>query len=96
MSRSLLIPITMMILIATAMAMLASAVLLPRSDAALFTTASGADVVRRFYAAVNETLSTGNPAALRRVVAPAFVDETPLPGVTPGRAGLEAYSRDPA
>jgi SnoaL-like protein len=91
MSRSLLIPITMMLLIGTATAMLASAMLLPRSDAAPFPIASGADVVRRFYAVVNETIATGNPAALRHVVAPAFVDEPPLPGVTPGRAGLEAY-----
>ena len=51
----------------------------------------GPDVVERFYAAVNETIATGNPGALRRVVNPSFTDENPLPGVNPGRAGLEAY-----
>jgi predicted SnoaL-like aldol condensation-catalyzing enzyme len=51
----------------------------------------GADVVQQFYAAVNETIATGNPADLQRVVAPHFVEENPLPGVEPGRTGLEDY-----
>ena len=33
----------------------------------------------------------GEPATLRRVVNPSFADENPLPGVDPGRAGLEDY-----
>lgn len=91
MPRALLFPLTMMLLIATAMAMLASAMLLPMSDAAELSASGGADVVERFYDAVNEAIATGNPATLRHVVNPSFADENPLPGVAPGRAGLEAY-----
>jgi len=90
-SRSLLFPLTMMLVITTAVAMLASAILLTMPGVAEFSTPGDPDAVRRFYAAVNETIATGNPEALRRAVTPAFIDETPLPGVNPGRAGLEAY-----
>lgn len=91
MSRALLFPLTMLLLIATAIAMLASAMILPMSGAPALSEPVGTDVVARFYAAVNETIATGNPAALRLVVNPSFADENPLPGVSPGRDGLEAY-----
>jgi mannose-6-phosphate isomerase-like protein (cupin superfamily) len=54
---------------------------------------AGADeaVVRRFYAAVNEAIATGDVGKLRAVVAPDFVDRERLPGFGPGRAGLEEY-----
>lgn len=91
MSRALLLPLTMMIVIATAMAMLASVMLLPMSDIAGVSAPDGTGVVEQFYAAVNETIATGDTAPVQRVVNPSFADENPLPGVKPGRAGLEAY-----
>jgi len=91
MPQFLLLPLTALILIAMAIAMLASSVLLPMPDAAEVSVLGGTEVVQRFYAAVNETIATGNPAALQRVVTPSFVEENPLPGVDPGRAGLEDY-----
>ena len=91
MSRVLLFPLTMLLLIATAIAMLASAMILPMSDVPALSGQVRTDVVERFYAAVNETIATGNPTALRSVVNPSFADETPFPGVSPGRDGLEAY-----
>jgi hypothetical protein len=91
MPRALLLPLTMMILIATAMAMLAGAMLLPTSALPELSGPDGTGVVERFYAAVNETIATGNPAPVQRVVNPSFADENPLPGVNPGRDGLEAY-----
>lgn len=91
MSRALLFPLTMLLLIATAVAMLASAMILPMSEVTALTGPVREDVVERFYAAVNEAIATGNPASLRRVVTPAFTDDNPLPGVQPGRDGLETY-----
>jgi hypothetical protein len=49
------------------------------------------DVIRRFYAAANETIATGDATALRVVVAPHFVDQDPVPGMRPDRSGLEGY-----
>lgn len=94
MPRLFLFPLTMLVLIATAIAMLASAMILPMPHATEFSISvgnDGTDVVERFYAAVNETIATGNPTALRQVVNPSFTDDNPLPGLNPGRAGLEAY-----
>src|SRR5215218_7909492 len=60
--------------------------------AALPAAASGnTDVIRRFYAAANETIATGDTAALHAVVAPHFVDQDPTPGMKPDRSGLESY-----
>ena len=49
------------------------------------------EVIRRFYAAANETIATGDTTALRVVVAPHFVDQDPGPGMRPDRSGLEGY-----
>jgi mannose-6-phosphate isomerase-like protein (cupin superfamily)/ketosteroid isomerase-like protein len=49
------------------------------------------EVIRRFYAAANETIATGDTTALRAVVAPHFVDQDPAPGMKPDRGGLEGY-----
>jgi hypothetical protein len=54
--------------------------------------ASGnSDVIRRFYAAANVTIATGDTTALHAVVAPHFVDQDPVPGMKPDRGGLESY-----
>jgi ketosteroid isomerase-like protein len=49
------------------------------------------DVIRRFYAAANETIATGDTTALQAVVAPHFVDQDPVPGMKPDRGGLMGY-----
>ncbi len=49
------------------------------------------DVIRRFYAAANETIATGDTTALHAVVAAHFVDQDPVPGMKPDRSGLESY-----
>lgn len=95
MPRPLLLPLTMMLLIAIAIAMLASAMLLPVSDAIESPIGDGTlgatEVVERFYVAVNEAIVTGSVEALEQIVHPSFADEDPLPGVEPGRAGLAVY-----
>jgi hypothetical protein len=54
-------------------------------------TSGNTDVIRRFYAAANETIATGDATALQAVVAPHFVDQDPVPGMKPDRGGLERY-----
>ncbi len=49
------------------------------------------EAVQAFYAAANEVIATGQLAALDAIVAPHFVDRAPLPGMRPGREGLEDY-----
>src|ERR671913_979955 len=53
--------------------------------------AGNTEVIRRFYAAANETISTGDTTTLHAVVAPHFVDQDPVPGMKPDRDGLERY-----
>jgi predicted SnoaL-like aldol condensation-catalyzing enzyme len=48
-------------------------------------------VVREFYAAVNETIRTGNPAALDEIVAADIVAHSKLATVAPDHAGLVRY-----
>jgi predicted SnoaL-like aldol condensation-catalyzing enzyme len=91
MPRPLLIGIIAMLLSGMALALLASALLLPQPAPPGRVLPDGTEVVDRFYAAVNETIATGDPAPVQQVVAPHFVEEHPLPGVRPGRAGLEEY-----
>jgi ketosteroid isomerase-like protein len=90
MHRPALLCATMALALATAVALtLAASVLRPPPIAGLST--ANADVVRRFYAAVNDAIATGDTAALRAVVAPDFVERDPLPGTRPGRGGLEDH-----
>jgi hypothetical protein len=91
MPRPLLLVVTAMLLSGMALALLVSALLLPQPAPAGRVLPDGTAVVDRFYAAVNETIATGDPAPVQQVVAPHFVEEHPLPGVRPGRAGLEEY-----
>jgi ketosteroid isomerase-like protein len=53
--------------------------------------AGNTEVIRRFYAAANEAIATGDMTALHAVVAEHFVDQDPVPGMKPDRAGLEGY-----
>src|SRR5687767_12947992 len=59
--------------------------------AARASAAGTTEVTRRFYAAANETIATGDTTALHAVVAPHFVDQDPVPGMKPDRGGLERY-----
>ena len=79
------------ILIASGVGSVAAALLLPSWPAPAIVATGSADTVGRFYAAANDVIATGDPAPIREVVPPDFVDADPLPGVAPGRAGLEAY-----
>jgi predicted SnoaL-like aldol condensation-catalyzing enzyme len=53
--------------------------------------AANAAVVRRFYAAVNTALGTGDVTPIGQLVAADFVDHAPPPGVAPDRTGLIGY-----
>jgi predicted ester cyclase len=53
--------------------------------------ASNLDLVRRFYAAVNDALRTGDTAPLDSLVAPDFVDQIRSPGAASTRAGLAQH-----
>ncbi|MEA2598864.1 MAG: SnoaL-like polyketide cyclase [Thermomicrobiales bacterium] len=92
MRRSLLLT-TVVLALATAGVLTSAAWLLPM-DATVETPATGEDVARRFYDAVNVAIATGEVAPLRAVVAPEFVATDALPPVRPGRAGLEAALAD--
>ena len=48
-------------------------------------------LVRRFYAAINVTLRTGDPGALDQLVAPDLVEHPTRLGDGSGRAGLDRY-----
>jgi predicted SnoaL-like aldol condensation-catalyzing enzyme len=48
-------------------------------------------VVRHLYDAINAVLAGGDPANVRKLVAPDFVDNVPHPGVAPDREGLIDY-----
>lgn len=91
MRRTVLMGIVTAMLLAIAAGAIAAALVMPAAPGIDASATGGAETVRRFYAAANEVIATGDPAALHAVVAPHFVDADPLPGVAPGRAGLEAY-----
>ena len=79
------------ILLVSGVGSVAAALLLPSGPAPAIVATGSAETVRRFYAAANNVIATGDPAPIREVVSPQFVDADPLPGVPPGRSGLEAY-----
>lgn len=99
MRRSVPLLLTCLLGLVTAVALLAAGRLLttPASEAALESApgdaaaAANTALVRRFYAAVNQTLETGDPALLDRLVAAEFAEHAALPGLPPTRAGLARY-----
>jgi predicted SnoaL-like aldol condensation-catalyzing enzyme len=94
MRQSLFLGATAIVFVGAAVAMIAAAVLAqpaPVTSPSTQSADAAADVARRFYAAVNAAIATGDAAPLRTVVAPHFADESPLPGVRAGRDGLEEY-----
>jgi hypothetical protein len=91
MRRTAILGITTTLMLAVAIGSIAAAVLLPAEQATGLSATRGVETVRRFYAAANDVIATGDPAPLQAVVAPHFLDDHPMPGTAPGRAGLEAY-----
>jgi hypothetical protein len=91
MRRSTLFAITTTLLFALAVGAVAAALFMPPAPVSSLPAMRTEETVRQFYAAANDVIATGDPAPLRAVVAEHFVDVDPLPGVAPGRAGLEAY-----
>jgi predicted SnoaL-like aldol condensation-catalyzing enzyme len=95
MRHSTLLVVTASALVSTAIALIAASVFLQPTPVAGSSAGSldRTNVVRQFYAAVNDGIATGDVTAVHRVVAPHFVEQDPLPGVRSGREGLEDYLR---
>jgi hypothetical protein len=90
MRRPILLSALLTLCVVAGIALIAASVLL--HPAAAPASASGnTEVIRRFYAAANETIATGDTTALHAVVAPHFVDQDPIPGMKPDRNGLASY-----
>ena len=92
MPRYLLLPLTTVILVAMAIAMLASSVLLPMPDAAEVSVLGGTEVVRRFYAAVNETIATETPQRCSEWSLRRLLRRTRSPEWTRGEPGSRTIS----
>src|SRR5688500_9496360 len=95
MRHSTLLVVAASALVSTATALIAASVFLQPTPVAGSSAGSldRTNVVRQFYAAVNDGIATGDFTAVHRVVAPHFVEQDPLPGVRSGREGLEDYLR---
>ena len=98
MRRSVPLPLICLLALATGVALLGTGAVIaePALQAGAPITqgaAAAADIalVRRYYAAVNEALRTGDASSLDGVVAVDFVDRTARPGFTPTRDGLVRY-----
>jgi predicted SnoaL-like aldol condensation-catalyzing enzyme len=90
MHRSVVLGAVVALALVTGIAMIATAVVMPPPPLTPPSTGH-ADVVRRFYAAVNDVIATGTTSRLHAVVAPHFVEQALLPTEESGRSGLEAY-----
>ena len=88
--RSVFLGAVVALALVTGCALIATAVVLQPPSLTPLATAD-TEVIRRFYAAVNEGIATGDPALLQAVVTPYFVERAPLPGEASGRSGLETY-----
>ncbi len=91
MRRAMVLGITTTILLAIAAGSIAAALFMPVGPANALPATGSAETVRRFYAAANDVIATGDQAPLHAVVAQHFVDAEPLPGVAPGIDGLATY-----
>jgi predicted SnoaL-like aldol condensation-catalyzing enzyme len=78
------------VLFSLAVGLLAAAILVEPLPAVSHA-AAHESVVNRFYDAVNDAIATGSLEAIRTVVAPHLVEHDALPGMRPGRDGLEDY-----
>jgi SnoaL-like polyketide cyclase len=87
MHRSVLFAATIALSLATAVGMFAAAMVLEPPPLPAHTT-DRAEVVHRFYDAINAVLRTGNQAALEAIVAPHFTMHGAFATVSRDRAGL--------
>lgn len=83
--------IATMLLGAASLAVAALAMSIPHADVTASDSSSQGQVVRRFYDAVNLQIKTGDSTALLDILHPDFIDEHPLPRVSPGPEGLVEY-----
>src|SRR5918995_4869209 len=89
MRRSVLLGSLLTLFVVAGVVLIAGSFLV--QPAPLASASGNTEVIRRFYAAANETIATGDTTALHAVVAPHFVDQDPVPGMKPDRGGLEGY-----
>jgi hypothetical protein len=90
MRRPILLSSLLTLFVVAGVVLIAGSFLL-QPAAAPASAAGNTEVIRRFYAAANETIATGDTTALHAVVAPHFVDQDPVPGMKPDRGGLEGH-----
>jgi predicted ester cyclase len=91
MRRTAVLPLTFVLSLSTAVALLAAGIELRAAPPAIETEAAMRAIVVRFYDAVNETIRTGDTSHLAATVAADFVDHQARPGTAPGRPGLERF-----
>ena len=90
MRRPILLSSLLTLVVVAGLVLIAGSILLqPAAPSAA--ASANTEVIRHFYAAANETIATGDTAALHAVVAPHFVDQDRVPGMKPDRGGLEGY-----
>jgi predicted SnoaL-like aldol condensation-catalyzing enzyme len=89
------VPMAILLAFATGAFLAELRLLFPTADVPLDNPSTVTDlaVVRRFYAAANLLLATGNADALWEVVSADFIDHAELPGLAPDRDGLVRYLR---
>ncbi len=91
--RAAFLPVASLLALATGVALLVFASLIVPPDvppAAAAPSAEAVAAVHAFYAAANDILRAGNPAALDHLLAPDVVEHADRPGL-PGRDGLVQY-----
>lgn len=94
-ARAVFLPATCLLALATGVALLVLVWTINPPDAPVLAAAApsadGLATVHAFYAAANDTLRTGDSAALDRILAPDLVEHADRPGGRPGRKGLIQY-----
>ncbi len=93
--QAAVLPLTCLLTLATGVALLVLAWIITPPDvplmAAAAPSADGLATVQAFYEAANDTLRTGDSAALDRILAPDLVEHAVRPGLPPGRDGFIQY-----
>jgi predicted ester cyclase len=95
MTRTLLVPLTILLAVATGLTLLGIATTLPHTPIAVVSgmasTATGqtTEIVHQFYAAANEVLQTGDATSLSALVAPDYREST----LTASQVGIDGYTQ---
>jgi hypothetical protein len=93
MRRALLPPLTILLAVATAVALVGAAIALPVPPLVVVERPHDAGLVRRFYAAANTLLASGDAAPIEDLVAVDVVEHPQRLGQAAGRDGLVASLR---